>query len=461
MKNFLLFAQITALLGFNFILWGIIGLIRLAKERFDGYMSEKAGKKHGPAPAFWSAIFRNKNRAEKFPNLAPRNEPVKKRARQAEDIEPGDVAAIIPAHNEELTIAETVASLKKIMPASNIYVGSDASVDRTVEIIHDLNCHVLDSRSNIGKANILTLLINNLDLIKHYGAVMIVDADSEVYPDYLDKALPLFRDPEVAAVAVHAESKWKKHILPRPSMLYTAYRTRLYRVLQAVLRYGQTWKYTNVSTIVPGFASIYRVSALEQIEINSPGLVIEDYNMTFEIHHKKLGKIAYSPDVRAASQDPLTLREYYKQIKRWNLGFWQTVRRHGLFRGAFVVSTYFFIVEMFLFNSALLLLPLVLLYLALAGFMPLEAGLDLPLVGPSLGILDIAIGLFLIDYAVTLLTALYEKKPLLMVYGLFFVIPRYIDAIVYLYTFYLVYIRTNASASTGVWNSPQRQASCF
>ena len=43
-----------------------------------------------------------------------------------------------------------------------------------------------------------------------------------------------------------------------------------------------------VVTIVPGFASMYRTDAVAQIDVTGAGLVIEDFNMTFEIHAKKL-----------------------------------------------------------------------------------------------------------------------------------------------------------------------------
>ena len=52
---------------------------------------------------------------------------------------------------------------------------------------------------------------------------------------------------------------------------------------------------------------MYRVDVLDQIDIAAPGLVIEDFNMTFEVHAKKLGRIAFRPDVAVAyTQDPDT-----------------------------------------------------------------------------------------------------------------------------------------------------------
>jgi len=49
-----------------------------------------------------------------------------------------------------------------------------------------------------------------------------------------------------------------------------AYRSRLYAVVQLLLKYGQAARSANVVYIVPGFASMYRVDVLDQIDIAAP-----------------------------------------------------------------------------------------------------------------------------------------------------------------------------------------------
>ena len=365
------------------------------------------------------------------------------------------LAAIIPAHNEEVTIAKTINSLKKVMPLANVYVGSDASTDNTVTIVKALGARVADIWPNKGKAGVLTHLLSHFDLLRRYQAVLIIDADSEVDGNFLENALPLFCDPRVAAVAAHVKSKWTDHWPPRAAMLYSAYRVRLYRIIQAVQRYGQTWKYTNVTAIIPGFSSIYRVSALKRIKIDAPGLIIEDYNMTFEVHHQKLGRVAYTPAAFSYSQDPLSFKDYYKQVKRWNLGFWQTVRRHGYWPGFFWLTIGLFMAEMAFFSLFLLTLPLILITFIVNSFEPLVLPFTVPVVGlTTIRFWDFLIGFFLIDYAITAGVARYEKKPILLWYGLAFLFLRYIDAFLFLYTLPLAfYVK-----SDGRWVSPKRGA---
>jgi cellulose synthase/poly-beta-1,6-N-acetylglucosamine synthase-like glycosyltransferase len=376
-----------------------------------------------------------------------------KEGRQRSMITREQVAVLVPAHNEEVSIGGTLQSLLQLVPREQIYVGSDASSDRTVELAHSFGCSVVDIRPNRGKARVLVELLRRFQILDRYQAVLFVDADTNVDAHYLEQALPFLNDPKVVAVAGHAIPRWELHRFVRWSSFFTAYRIRLYRVLQATLRYGQTWRYTNVTSIIPGFASLYRTSALRQIDIAAPGLIIEDFNMTFEIHHKKLGKIAYDPRIFAISHEPTSFRDYRRQVKRWNLGFWQTVRRHGIWPGAFWLAQGVFQVEMLLYGFFLLTAPLLLLLSLFAGFSPVVVALPDPL--PLLLVYhpsDLFLGIFGADYLLTVIVAAIERKPSLLLYGLGFILLRAVDVFLYLWTLPLSF----RVRSDGTWTSPRR-----
>lgn len=380
---------------------------------------------------------------------APRHaDPPAARARLVAD----DVAVIIAAHNEEQTIEHCLDAASRCVAMDHVFVGSDGSTDRTVEIAAGRGCNVLDIQPNGGKARALRTVIEHFRICDRYAVALILDADAQPRADYLEHALPLFDDPKVAAVAGHATPEWHGHWLPRPSMLCVAYRVRLYRVTQALLRYGQTWKYSNVSFIVPGFASMYRTSVLRSIDIDAPGLIIEDFNMTFELHHKRLGRIAYSPRVRSTSHEPLNLRDYVKQVRRWYLGFWQTVRRHGFWPSMFWLSLGTFAVEMLLQSFAFLLVPLLLVWFTLGPGEPIT--LWLPQLGEAdITALDLWLGVFLADYSTTAIISAVERKPILLLYGPGFALLRWIDAFLFIYTLPLAF----AVKSDGRWVSPRRE----
>ena len=362
-------------------------------------------------------------------------------------IDVNDIAVIIPAHNEELTIGKTLKALLEKFPSRNIYVASDFSSDKTVEIARAMHVRSLDIRPNKGKAKSLVHMMHEYRLLKDYKYIIINDADTVMHKDYLECAARYFHDPDVVAVANHGVSRWRKYKFWEA--FFISYRTRLWTILQLGMRYGQTWKYTNMSFIVPGSLSFYRTSALAKLEIDAPGLLIEDFNMTFELHKKNLGKIAYSPNIMGIHQDPYNLRDYARQVERWNIGFFQTVKRHGFWPSFFWLATTYYYVEFYLYAIFFALLPTIFLALVINGFEPLP----IPFTPLELRWIDLVIGIFVIDYVTTIAAAIIAKKPVILFYGLGFFFLRYLDALIAIGSPVVAF----TAKSTGTWKSPERK----
>lgn len=407
----ILFLSFLTLIGYNAFFWLLVGLIRMIYEKKQKPV-EKRKQKHTSPPFMLS-----------------------------------EVAAIIPAHNEEKSIRRTIRSLLKVLSRKNIYVASDYSTDQTVKISRKLGVRCLNIRKNIGKAKALVYIMQKYGLLKKYKAILIIDADSTIDPKYLPQAIQAFRDKKVAAVTPHGVTMAKRYSFRE--MYYIAYRIRLWRVIQFFMRYGQTWSFMNVSFIIPGSYSVYRTRVLAKLEIDAPGLVIEDFNMTFEVHKKRLGRIAYLPSVYGIHQDPYTLSDYIRQVKRWNTGFFQTVKRNGVWPSLFWIATGSFLLEMVLFALFLTLSPLLVFQFAMNEFQPIA----IPYIYTRLTLVDLLIGIFLMDYLQTVFVAFYEKKPSLIFYGIGFIFLRYIDGIIFLYSIPKAFL----TSSSGVWRSPLRQ----
>lgn len=379
---------------------------------------------------------------------------VRREATKHARIAPEDVAILIAAHNEELTIGTTVASVLAFTDAKNVFVASDGSSDKTVDVVRSLGVHADDIRPNRGKAGAIVEALKRNELLDRYKAVFLMDADLKVDPDFFTHALPFFDNPSVAAVAGHLDSLWIPHLMPRSNMFFTAYRIRLWRILQFCVRYGQTWQYTNVSPIIPGGGSIYRSEVLKKITIEVPGLIIEDFNMTFEVHHKNLGLIAFDPKAFATTQEPFSLRDYTKQINRWYLGYFQTIRHHGIWPSWFVFSTLFFTAELALSSLLFALLPFFVLELLLSSRDSLF--INIPVFGFEISLAGIAMVVFALDYIVTILVAFIERKPVLMFYGPAFFFLRYIETWIFLYALGVGLFTT--PQTEGKWKSPKRVA---
>ncbi|HEY5855544.1 MAG TPA: glycosyltransferase family 2 protein [Aldersonia sp.] len=191
-------------------------------------------------------------------------------------LSPADVAIIIAAHNEAAVIDDAVECAAVLLPRTNIFVVSDASTDETAEICRDAGVNVLDLTVNRGKAGAIVAGLQHFEICRRFEVVMLMDADTRPLPDYLSTGLREFEDPGVVAVAGYAMSCESPLPPTRMGAFLVRYRQRFYAVLQVLFKYGQSAKRVNVLSIVPGFASMYRASAIADIEIDAPGLIIED-----------------------------------------------------------------------------------------------------------------------------------------------------------------------------------------
>lgn len=368
-----------------------------------------------------------------------------------------DVAIIMAAHNEENVLAESLQAAMRLLPPDQIHVISDGSKDRTVAIARGLGVHVLDLQPNRGKAGALAAGIEEFALKENYGVILLHDADTRLSDNYFDTGLPLFNDDGVVAV-----SGVVRTLMDPPPRTWTgkfllAYRARLYLLTQHIVKFGQAASWVNVMPICPGFASMYRSDALAQVDITRPGLVIEDIHMTFDVHTKKLGRIAFHPCAAVAyTQDPDTWKDYISQIRRWSLGYWQTVRIHYRHLGKFWISVAMQITELIVSSIVLaLMVPLVLFWaytqtLAHTYGLPVIAGQE---VTGTLAPYYVLIGFFMPDMVFTVFVAIGMRRPSMLLLAPFFPLMRFVDSYVYLRSIPTAF----RARSTGKWVSPTRR----
>ncbi len=414
------------IVGANFALWGVIGICRAA----GGLAGRVAGhlRRHGGDPP----------------------------ARPV-SLTVDDVAVLIPAHNEALVIEDSLMAILDLVPRKNVHVVSDGSTDATLEIVRGVGVPAITTRSNVGKAGALQEAIQRFKLLERFKVVMLLDADTRVQPGYFAAALPMFDDPQVVAVAGCVKSARDRSLSLTGNVL-VGHRQRIYAIGQRALKFGQTWQRLNATHIVPGFASMYRAEVLPRIEMNPPGLAIEDFNMTFEVYQKRLGKVGFTLSAVAVTQDPDNLRDYVRQTRRWALGLWQTVRRHPPRANLFTAMLTLLLLELVTASMVFLLLPALLLVLAIPDLDP--AALAWPgfaevhtFVAAHVNLRAACLGLVATDYSLTCVAAALERRPRLLLFGLFFPILRVIDAAITLYAVPQAWF----AASTGRWQSPARR----
>jgi poly-beta-1,6-N-acetyl-D-glucosamine synthase len=434
-----------AVFGANFTLWGLIGLMRALDTSTRHWWQRREQ---------YSSVSGERVVAGRHRYHRPH-----RHAGRPTRLGVEHVAVLMPAHNEEPVIVDSIQAITSLVPPENVHVVSDGSTDRTVELARSCGVHVISTARNLGKAGALQEAIRRFQLVDRFEVVMLLDADTHVEPGYFQAALPLFADPEIVAVAGCVKTSWRDRALGPIGKLVAFHRQRIYTMTQYLLKFGQTWRRANATHIVPGFASMYRTEVLPHIEVNPPGLVIEDFNMTFEVYQKRLGKVGFTPSAIAATQDPGTFRDYVKQCKRWSLGLWQTVRLHPPRANLFSVMLGLLLVEMLISSALLVLLPIVALVLIVPTlFVGLLAVPEVSevhaFVAGFASLPTLFFGVVVPDLVVTCIVALVHRQPRFLLCGCFFLALRVLDAAIALYAIPAAWL----TKSSGRWRSPNRRA---
>jgi len=230
------------------------------------------------------------------------------------------LALLISGHNERLVIEKTLRSaIKAGMPAKHIYVVDDNSDDET----RALAAGIIGWQNTMrvrrsGKGLALTKAAKKFGLTKRYEWIHIADADGGFARGYFK----IFReslDTKYAAATGYVRS------LPGESV--SQYRVMEYTIGMELHRRFQALAHT--ISVIPGPTSCFRADVFDKVSFANQSMT-EDFDVTVQIHRKKLGNIQFIPRAVVYTQDPPNLKAFTKQIIRWNRGTMQGVVRHRI-----------------------------------------------------------------------------------------------------------------------------------
>src|SRR6266478_1383145 len=238
---------------------------------------------------------------------------------------PPSVTVLIPAHNEESVIVQTVTSvLLSDSKDLRIIVVNDGSTDRTRELLdtnfsHDPRARIIH-QVNRGKAAALNVAMSHADS----EIVVTIDADTEIEPDAISKLLRHFSDPQLGAVAgnvkVGNRSRW-----------LTRWQALEYITSQNMEK--RAFDLLNCITVVPGALGAWRKKAIEAAGGITADTVAEDADLTIAI--RRLGwHVDYDEEAIAWTEAPETPAMLIRQRFRWTFGTLQSFWKHSdtLFR---------------------------------------------------------------------------------------------------------------------------------
>jgi cellulose synthase/poly-beta-1,6-N-acetylglucosamine synthase-like glycosyltransferase len=260
------------------------------------------------------------------------------------------ISILIPAHNEEESIADCVNScFMQTRKLDEIIVVNDGSTDKTGEILAGFG----------DKIRVVTILkpTGNKSLAQEHGLKFVTgdvfvstDGDTMLDPNFIKYIEDDFMDPKITAVAGYVRSLKYNWL--------TACRAVEYSIGQNLHKLAQ--HYINFLFVIPGAAGAFRTKDFFKYISFEHDTLTEDLDFTYRLHRLGL-RIFFDHRAVVFTQDPASLHSYINQIRRWFGGGWQCLVKHrGLVfkepRIAFEVSLIY--MENFLFSCMLFIAPL-------------------------------------------------------------------------------------------------------
>ncbi|MCK8059601.1 MULTISPECIES: glycosyltransferase family 2 protein [unclassified Fusibacter] len=276
------------------------------------------------------------------------------------------ISVLVPAYNEEVTIADCILSLITLdYPEYEVVIIDDGSKDGTVDhLIESFNLEqtarpvrkllgtkpyheiytrningvmvTLVKKENGGKADALNMGVN----ISRYPYVVALDADSMLLKkDSLKKiSMPIMEDERT--VAVGGNINIANSVVIEDGEVVKTFLPKNFAVLMQMVEYARIFITTRVwfnqfngNLIISGAFGLFRKDVVVSVGGYKSQSIGEDMLMVVDIHaffrrNRKEYKISYVPDAICWSQVPEKWKDLATQRKRWHIGLMQSIFQH-------------------------------------------------------------------------------------------------------------------------------------
>ena len=255
------------------------------------------------------------------------------------------ISVVVPAFNEGKSIKETIQHIfaSDYEHISEVIVVNDCSTDNTREIVESLlkkykKLQLINNKKNLGNA----AASQNVGLKDARGELIaIVDGDSFPAPDAIRKMVGYFDDEKVGAVTC-----------PVLARNHSKFFEKLQAIEYKAISFGRKLlEYVDAIYVTPGPLALYRKKALDMIGGFDEKNLTQDIEATWHLAHEGWNR-RMCLDTHVSSVVPSTIKPWWKQRRRWNVGGLQCIAKYksalgkkGML-GMFIIP--FFIINLFL-----------------------------------------------------------------------------------------------------------------
>lgn len=238
------------------------------------------------------------------------------------------VSILIPAHNEEHTIARCVKTLSKVDYCINgqknyeIIVINDGSTDKTDKVLKELKKSLNDvplkvvtrkpPRSGKGKGYVLN---DGFELCKG-EIVAVFDADARVKPNFLKKAVPYLNEKGVDGVQARVQ------MYNKDRNLLTAMQEVEFAIFGNVILKAKDLM--GKAAYLGGNGQLTTKTAIKSVQGWDGYAVTEDLNMSIKLLIKG-SKIRYCPEAVVYQEAVPHWKPFFRQRVRWATGNLETL----------------------------------------------------------------------------------------------------------------------------------------
>lgn len=221
------------------------------------------------------------------------------------------IVALIPAHNEEQSIASTIeALLAQERVPDKIVVLPDNCTDNTVNVAGRYPIIVAPTENNTHKKS-GALNYGWRTFGQDADIIISFDADTIVLPNAVGDWEKELSENELLGGSA------AKFTMPAPGLLSRLQKAEFARSVDVALRRKKT-------SVLPGAGTAFRNTALKHIAVDKEGpwsytSQVEDFELTHQL--RKLGyNCQVSPTIRAYTDSMKTIKSLWSQRMKWTTG---------------------------------------------------------------------------------------------------------------------------------------------
>lgn len=232
-------------------------------------------------------------------------------------------AVLVPAHNEELLIANLCKSLAQIYypeTAYNIFIIADNCTDNTAKICDSFPCKVLTRNdvSNRGKGQAIYWALNQISL-DNYDAILIIDADNYVDCNLLAELNKLLNNGEHAIQCCNSVGNRNDSWFTQ--LLFVS------RTINNLLYHHSKYK-LGLSSYLMGNGICFTTELIKKKGWTAFSIG-EDWEYYAQLLNEKI-RIAFAVHAKVFHQESETLNQATSQRLRWSSGRFYVAKKLGL-----------------------------------------------------------------------------------------------------------------------------------